>query len=202
MIKYDTTRARVAVQHLVDTSYFSHHLRKLRSNLPKPRALPFRGEFEALNELLVIGRQSEEAFNNLIKLAEFKRGGEDKNSYQRDYMAAKRKRDRKVIALEETMTGKKLSLEERRKLLLKQYAVWNREKDVMLRSVQDKPWAERNAAIREFWERKEHELDLLQTEAGSQPVKRFRRYKVEPAPKPTKPTVMREALSKALDKRR
>lgn len=200
MIKYDTARARKAVQHLVDSSYFSHHLRKLRSNLAKPRALPFRGEFEVLNELLIIGRQSPEALENLIKLAEFKRDN-DKNSYQREYMAAKRQRDRKVILLEETMTGRKLSLEERRKLLLKQYAVWNREKDVMLRSVQDKPWAERNAAIREFWQRKEHEVDLLQAEAGSQPVKRFKKYKVDAPAKPAKPTVMREALKKALDKR-
>lgn len=199
MITYDAVRARKAVQHLVDTSYFLHHLRKLRSTLAKPRSLPFRGEFEVLNELLVIGRQSPEAFENLIKLAEFKRDGGDKSSYQREYMASKRQRDRKVIALEEALTGKKLDLEGRRKLLLRQYAVWNKERDEMLKSVQDRSWADRNAAIREFWERKEHELDLLQAEATTSTHKRGRKYKVDV---PQKPTAMREAFKKVLDKRR
>ena len=196
MITYDRVRARKAVQHLVDTSYFYHHLRKLRSSLERPRALPFKGEFEVLNELLVIGRQSPQAFENLINLAEFKRDG-DKNSYQREYMAAKRKRDRKVIALEEAMTGKKLGLDDRRKLLLRQYAVWNRERDAMLESVKDRSWADRNAAVREFWMTKEHEIDLLQQEASDQPVKRFKKYRVVA---PQKPTMMREAFKKALDR--
>ena len=196
MIRYNTARARQAVQHLVDTSYFVHHLRKLRSSLERPRALPFKGEFEVLNELLVIGRQSPDAFENLIKLAEFKRDG-DKNSYQREYMAAKRKRDRKVIALEEAMTGARLSLDDRRKLLLKQYAVWNRERDAMLESIKDRSWADRNLAIREFWQRKEHEIDLLQQEASAQPVRRFKKYKVVAPPKPT---MMRDAFKRALDK--
>jgi hypothetical protein len=199
MIKYDTARARAAVQHLVDTSYFLHHLRKLRSTLAKPRALPFRDEFEVLNELLVIGRQSPEAFENLIKLAEFKRDS-DKNSYQREYMASKRQRDRKVIKLEETMTGKKLDLDTRRKVLQKQYDVWNSERQQMLDAIADRSWADRNAAIRDFWERKEAEVDALQHEAESHgPVKRRRRYIVEA---PQKPTALREAFKKAVDKRR
>lgn len=199
MIKYDTARARAAVQHLVDTSYFLHHLRKLRSTLPKPRALPFRDEFEVLNELLVIGRQSPEAFENLIKLAEFKRDS-DKNSYQREYMASKRQRDRKVIKLEETMTGKKLDLAGRNRVLQKQYEVWSVERQRMLDAIADRSWADRNEAIRDFWERKEAEVDALQHEAESHgPVKRRRRYTVEA---PQKPTALREAFKKAIDKRR
>lgn len=201
MVKYDVQRARQAVQLLVDTSYFSHHLRKLNSTLPKPRALPFRAELEVLNELLVIGRQSKEAFDNLIALAQFKR--DDRNTYQRDYMAAKRQRDRKVIKLEESMVGRKLTLDERRHLLLKQYEVWNKERDVFLKTIADRPWAERNAALKDFWKRKEDEIDLLQNEADRHgPVKRHRVYKVEAPKKPPKPTVMREALKKALDTRR
>lgn len=198
MIQYDRERAKQAVQHLVDSSYFSHHLRKLRGALLKPRSLPFRGDFEVLNELLVIGRQSAEAFNNLIQLAEFKRDG-GKVSYQRDYMAAKRQRDRKVIALEEAMTGKKLAMEQRRMLLLKQYAVWNKEKEQLLESIKTASWASRNEAVRDFWQRKEHEIDLLMAEAASGPVKRVRRYKVEAS---QKPTAMRDAMKKAVDKRR
>jgi len=198
MIKYDSARARQAVQYLVDSSYFQHHMRKLRGTLGKPRSLPFREEAEVLNELLVIGRQSEEAFENLIRLAEFKRDS-GKNSYQRDYMAAKRKRDRKVIALEEAMIGKKLSLDQRAAVLRRQYETWNRERDAMLDAVKDQSWADRNSAIRDFWERKESEIDQLQLEAANQPVvRRARRYRVEVAQKPTS---MREAFKKAIDKR-
>ena len=73
MIKFDVARARQAVQYLVDTNYFSHHLRKLRSTVEKPRALPFKGEAEVLNELLLIGRQNLDAMEKLVALAEFKR---------------------------------------------------------------------------------------------------------------------------------
>jgi hypothetical protein len=103
---YNKARVREAVQYLVGSSYFHHHVTKLRSSVEKPRSMPFKDDAEALNELLVIGRQNLDAMENLISVAEFKRG--DKNEYQREYMAAKRQRDRKVCELEELMTGKPL----------------------------------------------------------------------------------------------
>ncbi len=201
MIAYDPKRAKQAVQYLVDASYFSHHMRKLRSSLPKPRSLPFRGETEVLNELLVIGRQSVEAFENLISLAEFKRSGENKSSYQREYMAAKRQRDRKVVKLEETMAGRKLTLEERTTVLQRQYKVWNKERDALVGKTQDLPWAQRNDAIRDFWQRKEFEIEQLQgeAEAAQRSFNKPKKYRVEVTP--PKPTAMREAFKHMLDKR-
>jgi len=195
MIRYDAARARQAVQFLVDSSYFHHHIKKLRNTVEKPRALPFKEDAEVLNELLVIGRQNVTAMENLIAVAEFKRGG--KNDYQREYMAAKRKRDRKVLELEELMTGKKQPKDVQAKTLKRQYEVWNREREQYLATKGDMPWVEKNEAIRAFWDRKEHELDALIAEAKAHgPVKR--KYKVE-VPKTPK-TGFGKALANALKK--
>lgn len=163
MVQYDTSRARAAVQFLVDSPYFAHHILKLRNSVVKPRALPFRDEAEPLNELLVIGRQSVEAMENLIQVAEFKRS--DRNDYQREYMAAKRKRDRKVIALEEAMTGQKLPAEARLGVLRNQYKVWNKERDRFLAALHDLDWAARNERLKDFWAGKEAEIEALAQEA-------------------------------------
>lgn len=182
MIEYDLSRARRAVQYLVDSPYFHHHVKKLSTTVPKPRSMPFKDEAECLNELLIIGRQSPEAMQNLIEVAEAKRGG--KNDYQRQYMAAKRQRDRKVLELEELMTGKKLNIDQRAALLHRQYDIWNREKTEHLARHADRSWAERNEQTRHFWERKEHELDALIREArASGPVKRKYVVKVTQEPK-------------------
>jgi len=198
VIEYDINRARLAVQYLVNTSYFLHHLRKLRSTVGKPRAMPFKGETEALNELLVIGRQSLEAMENLIKIAEFKR--DDKNDYQRRFMAQKRQRDAKVIALEEKLQGRKLRLDERKDVLIKQYEVWMKEREDYVKRLGDASWAERNAAIKSFWEKKEGEIESLIEEAGkAQEKHKIRRYTVV-APKPEPKTVLGQKLRKVLDK--
>jgi hypothetical protein len=199
VIKYDLQRAKRAVQYLVDTSYFTHHLRKIRSTLVKPRALPFKDDSEVLNELLVIGRQNVQALENLIEVAEFKR--DDKNEYQRKYMAAKRQRDTKVIKLEEMLQGKKLTLDERKNVLLKQYEVWEKERKAYLEAHQDMAWADRNAAIRKFWAKKEADVDELIHEAqnAQQKHKRPTKYSVVVS-KPEPKTVLGQKLKRALDK--
>jgi len=182
MISYDLARARAAVQYLVESSYFHQHVLKLRSAAARPRTLPFKGEAEALNELLVIGRQNLQALENLIKVAEYKR--DDRNEYQRQYMAAKRKRDRKVVEFEERVTGKKLPAEARIQVLMRQYRIWNTERETLMASISKLPWAERNAKIKAFWDTKEREIDALIEEAkASGPVSRKRVVRV--ASKPT-----------------
>jgi hypothetical protein len=181
MIRYDLVRARLAVQFLVDSSYFHHHITKLNTTIAKPRSMPFKGDAEVLNELLVIGRQNRQAMQNLIEVAEIKRGG--RNEYQKLYMAAKRQRDRKVVELEQLMTGRKLSPDERTKVLQRQYVVWNKERDQFLNTVGDLSWAAKNEQVRQFWERKEREIDALAAEARTAgPIKRKYRVKVEQTP--------------------
>lgn len=205
MIEYDLARARQAVQFLVDSSYFHHHIKKLRSTVVKPRSMPFKDDAEVLNELLTIGRQNPAAMENLIGVAEFKRS--NKNDYQRNYMAAKRQRDRKVLELEELMTGKALTPDARTKVLKRQYEVWNREKTAYLKAQGELAWAERNDATRQFWDRKESELDALITEAkASGPIKRKYRVVVPKEPKTAfgkaLVTAVTKAPNKPVDKRR
>jgi hypothetical protein len=173
MIDYSLERARRAVQYLVDSSYFHHHVKKLRNTVGRPRSMPFKDEAEPLNELLVVGRQNRQAMENLIAVAEQKRGG--KTEYQREYMAAKRRRDRKVLQLEALLIGKDLSPQQKKNVLDRQYAVWNKERDQMLDAHQDQSWTARNEMIRDFWQQKEEELEALTDEARDRAPPRRRR---------------------------
>jgi hypothetical protein len=150
MIHYDMKRMRQAVQLLVDTPYFRHHLVKLRSTVLKPRALPFKDKLEVLNELLIVGRQSVEAMENLIQVAEFKRT--DRNDYQRIFMANKRKREKKIISLVQARTGQTLSLDERLAVLAEYAEAWRLEKEQFLQSLGAMTWEDRNAHTAEFWQ--------------------------------------------------
>lgn len=200
MIEYNAERVRAAVQYLVDSSYFLHHTKKIRSTVKKKRAMPFKGEAECLNELLLLGRQSEAAMEALIEVAAFKRPG--RNDYQREFMASKRRRDRKVLELEEILVDRQLGLDERNAVLLRQYDVWNKEKATMLAKLGEVDWTERNAAIREFWTAKESEIDALAEEAKKSMNKTVRRAKrVVLAEPPPPSTALGSKLKEALQDR-
>lgn len=202
MISYDPSRAKQAVQFLVDSPYFKHHATKLRNTVEKPRALPFKDDAEVLNELLIIGRQNLQAMENLISVAEVKRS--NKNDYQREYMAAKRQRDRKVLQLEALMSGKEVAPQLRDHVLAQQYTIWEREKARELKQHPGASWIERNEITRGFWARVEAELDALIEEAkASGPVKRKYRVIVQkPAPKTVLGQALANAIKKPVDKRR
>ena len=157
MIHYDMKRMRQAVQLLVDTPYFRHHLVKLRSTVLKPRALPYKDKLEVLNELLIVGRQSIEAMENLIQVAEFKRT--DRNDYQRVFMANKRKREKKLIALIQARTGQKLSLDERLAALAAYAEAWRAEKEQFLQTLGAMTWEDKNMHTIAFWQLIDDELD-------------------------------------------
>lgn len=156
-MEYNLDRARQALQFLVDSPYGARHIDRIKSLVQKPRAVPFRDEAEVLNELLVVGRQSPEALIKLIDVAEFKR--RTRGSYQREFMATKRLRERKVIQLECLLRERTLSLDERNLLLQKQHQQWNAEKASFLSGHGELEWAERNKVIREFWSKVDAELD-------------------------------------------
>lgn len=197
MIAYDKARAKAAVQFLVDSSYFRHHVTKLRNTVEKPRALPFKDDAEALNELLVIGRQNLAAMENLISVAEYKRS--NKNDYQREYMAAKRQRDRKVLLLEELMSGKPVAQQHRKAVLDHQYVVWNKERDALLKRNASADWTTRNKVIKAFWDTKEAEVDALIEEAKKTgPVRRGAKRVVVVRQEPK--TAFGKALANAVKK--
>ena len=196
MITYNHDRARLAVQFLVDDSYFAGHVRKLRNFAAKPRAMPFKDEAEILNELLVIGRQNMQALENLISIAEQKR--DDRNEYQRKFMAKKRARDNVVIKVQELKLGKKLSLDERKDVLLVQYKNWETEKDAEVARYPDATWEERNEIKRQFWEQIDAVLPEVLEAAKEQFAPVVRKKKVEISKPVSKNTTVKLAMLKAL----
>jgi len=203
MIRYDLSRAKQAVQLLVDVSHFNDYVKTIKKNVARPRALPYKDDKEVINELLIIGRQDMKALDNLIAIAAFKRSApeEKKNEYQREFMAAKRKRDKAMCLLEETLTGRKLTAEKRRMLLLKQYQRWNAEKEKHLSLCGDISWAEKNAITKDFWYSKDLEIAKAQSEAYAAQVKAASKKKTAPV-KVAKQSLVKSALIKAIDKYR
>lgn len=197
MISYDLDRTRKAVAYLVDTSYAPHHIRRLRATVERPKALPFKGDAEPLNELLVIGRQSRQAMENLIEVARAKR--DTRNDYQRDFMAAKRRRERRAIELEEMLLERRMGNTERAFFLRKQAEIWGKEREQFLASLDAADWKGKNERLKEFWARKEQELERLIEEAKNQPVihrKAPKRVVVVPKPEPA--TALGQKLTQAL----
>lgn len=209
MLKFDVQRAQEAVQYLVDSSYEKHHVKRLRNVVQRPRSLPFRGEAEVLNELLVVGRQNLRAMENLIAVAEFKRSA--KTPYMKAFMQAKRERDRKVVQIEEVTNNRKLTLDERVALLRATHEKWNTERSRHLQGCaqqyreqcgKEPEWAHSNAFIKDFWMHKDMELDVLLRKAKEfashrhQPKKEF--VPVRPQRVPRNP-VMADKLRKILE---
>lgn len=210
MIRYNVATARLAVQYLVDTPYFAHRVKTLRSSVKRPRSLPFKDEAEVLNELILIGRQNIEAMEKLIALAEFKR--DDYAEYMRKFMAQKRARERRFIGIQQTLLERTFDPEERRAVLLEQYETWNREKDDHLAICRvdfmnqhggEPTWEQRNQFIKEFWALKDMELDMMEKQADEIRERAMKTKKriVRPAPKlPSNPAIA-DKLMKVLAKK-
>lgn len=168
MLNYDINRAQQAIQFLVDSPYVKHHVKRLRNVVKRPRAMPFNGEAEALNELLVIGRQNTQALENLLEVVDHKR--QEKPPYMAAFMAAKRARERKVVQIEELLIGRKLTLDERLHLIRVVRSRWAREKAAHIERCADEyrnqigtepKWLQTNQFIKDFWMLKDIELDML-----------------------------------------
>jgi hypothetical protein len=149
MIEYDLKRAKLAVQFLVNATFANHHIRKIWTAVGKPRSMPFKEDMEHLNELIKIGRQSEQALNNLLELVQYKRG--DAATYMREFMRAKRARDAKYLAFWMLENGKKLDRDEQRKVLIEKYFEWHAKKREFLEPYGNISYEERNALYKMFW---------------------------------------------------
>ena len=161
-MQYNVNRAREALQYVVRSPYYSQLWRKIQATAKKPRSVPFKGDQEVLNELVLIGRQKLSALDNLYKIVQQKR--RDKNSYQREFMAAKRRRDRKFIRQQELVTGTTMTPEQRQEALSKQYEIWHKQRDELVKACDSVSWEDRNDRIKAFWADIDEELDKAITE--------------------------------------
>ncbi|MEM5400794.1 hypothetical protein [Paraburkholderia unamae] len=187
------------------TPYFPHRVRGLRTEVQKPRAMPYKDDAEPLNELLVIGRQSLQAMENLIAVAEYKRN-DDRNEYQRKFMAATRRRFKLAFELEARRIGRDLTLDERTRFMHELQAQWSEERDAYVvrrtEQVQQQIGAvshdDKREFISQFWDMKTQELLAMMSEAKP-PALRKKKRVVEVA-KPQ--TAMASALTSAIDKKK
>lgn len=210
MLSYDPERARQAVEFLVRCGAFPQYVKGLRSTVSRPRSLPYKDDAEPLNELLVIGRQDMQAFENLLALAEMKVG--TRTDYQREYVAARRARERKALQLETILAGKPLTPDERREALYRFYGMWNKDRDDYVKTREaewvvehneEPSWQAKNTFLKEFWAQVDADLDGMLVEAEQTLVRTVKRKRtVIVSPRPPKPTTMSEAFSKVLANRR
>jgi hypothetical protein len=210
MIEFDPNRARTAVQFLVDCGALPQYTKGLRTNVKRPRAYPYKDDAEPLNELLKIGRQDMQVFENLLALAEVKVGS--RNDYQRHYVAARRARERMALRLEALIAGKALNADEKRECLYRFYQQWNKDKadyitnreaEFVAEFDQEPSWQAKNTFAAEFWAQVDTELADLLKEAEETLDKTVKRKRVVLVPpKPPKPTAMREAFSKYMSNRK
>lgn len=209
MIQYDVDRARDAVQFLVDDPFIARNLRKIRALAKRPRSVPFKGDAEPLNELLVIGRQSLQAMENLLAVAEFKRG--NRGDYQREFMAQQRARDRQIIRLEETLLGATLSLDERLALVRRERAklmearkVFVAEQLALYREKfrEDPSTQARSEIVQAYWDRVDAELAaaIVHAEAAAN-VHRKDKPRLHIVERPDPKTVMAAAFKKVMRKK-
>ena len=209
MISYDIDRARDAIQYLVDDPFFARNIRKLRSQVKRPRAMSFKGDAECLNELLLVGRQSLQAMENMIAVAEFKRG--TRNDYQREFMAQQRARERMVVKIEETLRGEKLALEERTQLSKAAQTQHMQERDVFLaeqyaaftkRNGRGPTLVERLEIVKTFWEKITLELQAqLEIATKAAAARRKPAPKLVVVEKPEPKSVMAAAFKKVLGRK-
>lgn len=169
MISYDTQRAQAAVQFLVDDPYAQARAERIRNASKRPRSLPFRGDAEVLNELVIIGRQNPQALENLIEVA-FAKRDYDRNEYLKRHTYARRARERKRVRIEEMVLNMKLSVDGRKDLLLRVYDEWNTNRDRYVEQRAEEYRKEhgkephcliRNQFIADYWQQVDAELDRM-----------------------------------------
>lgn len=162
-IQYDLELADKAVQFLSKTPYFSNRVRSIRSSTRKPQVNPFKGEVAFLNELVRIGRQSEQEMENLIARAKSNRGGERTElrlSYQRQFMRNKRFRETLFLEITQIQESKTLDAQARQSCLSVQRAIWELGKENYVRkrfsqeasSCMTSNFELKGKLIRQYWE--------------------------------------------------
>lgn len=117
----------------------------------------FIGKLAALNALVIYGRSKGlKALQPIWDLTDRKhretKPHANKREYQAAYMAERRKRQNRAVALWEKHHGK-MAPEEKRAFRKTIQAVWMVERDAIIESNDTLDWADKHELIREFWER-------------------------------------------------
>lgn len=159
---------------------------ELTALLPTAKKLGvrFTGDRAVVNPLLELALDNEEQFQSVIELIERKRaeaglppmqppfGGFNKTAYQREFMQAKRERERRAAAIENMNRSERTQLRGRSRLdfMQAQAAKWKDRRDRLLEQARMKAGRrlrrdEVDALLQAFWSTVDRELDELEQAA-------------------------------------
>lgn len=160
----DKEAIKTAVESLIKTARYIEQKKYVLETVAgwSKRQIRFVGNDEALNCLVDLGVESEEALQNVFALVERKRRSvptAKKVDYQRDYMRQRRKRVMLATKLEEIVTGKRLSGDERTSFGAALVAEWTKQRELELAKFPTADWKERNEIVAEFWETIDRRLE-------------------------------------------
>lgn len=153
-----------AVNHLISAANYAVLANEMTRIIETWDTSPmvYGGENACLNAMIDVGLRDRGAFERLLKLVEERRKllpGVKRVDYQRQLMRERRARETKAMELQEHLHGpirgaqRMVCLEDLRKR-------WAEARDKYVASKGDLSWKERNAAVREFWDRVDAALDM------------------------------------------
>lgn len=189
----EITKAQVAAaaNYLVQARDYAAKVKQVAKVIAEwdERHVFFTGERECLNALVNLGLQYPDKLTRLYAIIDGKRAQVPqlrRNEYQREFMAQARARLNKALEIEAIVEGRRLTPDEKLKRAARIKAEWARRKQEALTAAGDLDWKGRNAVTQEFWEKVDHELEAMLTEAKKVldlPHKRKRHVvRVDPRP--------------------
>ncbi len=202
----DKSAIKTAVESLIKTKRYIEQKKYIAETIENwsKRQIRFVGEDESLNALVDLGLESNEALVNVFALIERKRRAvpsAKKMDYQRDYMRQRRKRVMTSIKLEEIVTGKKMTAEDRVAFSAQLNANWTKLREAELAKYPDADWKERNEIVGRFWESIDNRLEAEMAKAASVlDTPTHRRVRKVQVSKPV--GILGEKLKTVLDTRR
>lgn len=160
----DKEAIKTAVESLIKTARYIEQKKYVLETVEgwSKRQIRFVGNDEALNCLVDLGVESEQALQNIFALVERKRRSvptAKKVDYQRDYMRQRRKRVMLATKLEEIVSGKRLAGEERTAFAATLVAEWTKQRELELEKFPTADWKERNEIVADFWETIDRRLE-------------------------------------------
>lgn len=168
----DKADIRKAVESLIKTNRYIEQKKYIEETVTmwSKRQIRFVGDDEVLNALVDLGLESQQALDNVFALIERKRRAiptAKKVDYQRDYMRQRRKRVMLATKLEQIVTGKKFTAEERTEFAAKLVADWTKQRETELAKFPTADWKERNEIVGQFWETIDRRLETEYEKAAS-----------------------------------
>jgi hypothetical protein len=201
----DKSAIKVAVEALIKTKRYIEQKKYVLDTVESwsKRQIRFVGDDEPLNAMVDLGLESREALANVFALIERKRRAiptAKKMDYQRDYMRQRRHRLMSAIKIEQIITGKKMTAEEKAAFSAALLADWTKQREAELAKYPEADWKERNVIVGHFWEAIDNRLNAELAKANSVlDTPTHRKVRKVQVRKPV--GILGEKLQSALDRR-